>query len=404
MSITFGNNIDLAGLQLLNARIHVLASDPGSPVSGQIWYNSTSNTLKYYNGSGVQTLGVAGVGGDADTLDGHDSTYFQVGDATLTALAAFNTNGLLTQTAADTFTGRTLTAGSGKIAVTNGSGVAGNPTVDLGTVTTTDVGEGTNLYYTDVRVRANRLDQLAAPTASVSLNSQKITNLLDPTSAQDAASKAYVDATSAGRDWKDNVRAATTANITLSGTQTIDGVAVIAGDRVLVKDQSTGANNGIYVVAAGAWSRSTDADTAAELNAGATVSVAEGTVNGDKRYLLTTNDPITLGTTALTWTLDAGEVTVAGTGITKTGTTLAIDTASGYGVRKYATDIGDGSATSFVVTHSLSTRDVQVQVRANATPWAYLFPDVEATSTTTVTIRFGGTAPTASQYRVIVTG
>lgn len=74
-------------------------------------------------------------------------------DATLTALAAYNTNGLLTQTAADTFTGRTLTAGSSKISITNGSGVSGNPTVDLGTVTTADISEGANLYFTDERAQ-----------------------------------------------------------------------------------------------------------------------------------------------------------------------------------------------------------------------------------------------------------
>lgn len=103
-------------------------------------------------------------------------------------------------------------------------------------------------------------------------------------------------------DWKESVRAATTANITLSGTQTIDGVSVIAGDRVLVKDQSTGANNGIYVCASGSWSRATDADTSAEVTADLAVFVEEGTANGDKIFILTTNNPITLGSTSLTFT------------------------------------------------------------------------------------------------------
>src|SRR5437764_12386180 len=96
---------------------------------------------------------------------------------------------------------------------------------------------------------------------------------------------------------KQPCRVATTATITLSGTQTIDGVAVVAGDRVLVKDQTTGSQNGIYVVAAGAWSRATDADVSAEVTAGLFTFVAEGTANGDNGFVLTTNDPIVLATT-----------------------------------------------------------------------------------------------------------
>lgn len=102
-----------------------------------------------------------------------------------------------------------------------------------------------------------------------------------------------------GGDFKDSVRAATTANITLSGAQTIDGVSVVAGDRVLVKDQSTGADNGIYVAASGAWSRATDADTGGELSAAATIPVEEGTANADTLWGLSNDGAIVIGTTAL---------------------------------------------------------------------------------------------------------
>lgn len=152
----------------------------------------------------------------------------------------------------------------------------------------------------DTQVRTSRLDQMAAPTASVGMNSQKITSLLDPTSAQDAATKAYVDALANGVAPKESVRAATTGNITLSGAQTIDGVSVIAGDRVLVKNQSTGAENGIYVAAAGSWTRSADADSAADILS-AFCFVEEGTTLADTAWLLTTNATITLGTTSLSW-------------------------------------------------------------------------------------------------------
>ena len=147
-----------------------------------------------------------------------------------------------------------------------------------------------------------------------------------PSAAGDAATKGYVDSVCQGLDTKFSVRAATTANITLSGTQTIDGVAVIAGDRVLVKNQSTGSQNGIYVVAGGAWSRAADADTSAEVTSGLFTFVSEGTVNASSGWVLTTPDPITLGTTSLTFTQfsGAGQI-VDGAGLSKSGNTLSVN-------------------------------------------------------------------------------
>lgn len=102
-------------------------------------------------------------------------------------------------------------------------------------------------------------------------------------------------------DFKDSCRVATTANITLSGTQTIDGVAVVVNDSVLVKNQTTGSENGIYLVKSGAWTRRTDFDEVAEVSAGCLIPVTEGTAGQDKLYTLTTNDPITIGTTSITF-------------------------------------------------------------------------------------------------------
>lgn len=116
-----------------------------------------------------------------------------------------------------------------------------------------------------------------------------------------------------GGDFKDSVRAATTANITLSGAQAIDGVSVVAGDRVLVKDQTTGNENGIYVAAVGAWTRATDADTGAEFNPGAVIPVEEGTANGDTIWLLTNNGTVTIGTTALVFSNAFGSGGTPGT-------------------------------------------------------------------------------------------
>lgn len=117
----------------------------------------------------------------------------------------------------------------------------------------------------------------------------------DAEAARDAA-----QAAAAGMKWRPDVKVATTANITLSGTQTIDGVAVIAGDRVLVKNQTTTSQNGVYVVAAGAWSRATDADTWNELIS-QVVSVQQGTLNADLIFICTVDSGGTIGSTAVTW-------------------------------------------------------------------------------------------------------
>lgn len=177
----------------------------------------------------------------------------------------------------------------------------------------------------DTQVRLSRLDQMAVPTSAVSANNQRITSVASPSVGTDAANKDYVDAARMGMDFKESVRATTTANITLSAPQTIDGVAVIAGDRVLVKDQSGGITNGIYVVAAGAWTRATDAATSAQVTSGMFVFVEEGTVYGDSGWVLSTNSTITLGTTALTFVQfsDTGNI-VGGNGLVKTGNTLDI--------------------------------------------------------------------------------
>lgn len=155
----------------------------------------------------------------------------------------------------------------------------------------------------------------------------RITNALDAVSAQDYVTLAQLNAISVGLDVHPSVRAASTVNLVLSGTQTVDGVALVVGDRVLVKNQSTGANNGIYVVAAGAWTRALDADTSPEVTGGMFTFVEEGTGTADTGWLLTTDNPITLGTTALVFTQFSGAGSyTAGSGLTLTGTTFSVNT------------------------------------------------------------------------------
>jgi phage-related tail fiber protein len=220
----------------------------------------------------------------------------------------------------------------------------------------------------DGQVRLNRLDQLAAPTTSVSLNSNKITNLLDPTNPGDAANKNYVDASQQGLVVKDSVLAATTGNITLSDTQTIDGVALLTGNRVLVKNQDTGSQNGIYVVASGAWSRSADADESSEVTSGLFAFVEDGTVNGNTGWVLQTTGTITLGTTSLTFAKfsGAGEI-VGGAGLIKTGGTLDINTASSSRIVVNADSI-DLATAGTAGTYKSVTTDAYGRVTAGTNP------------------------------------
>lgn len=176
-------------------------------------------------------------------------------------------------------------------------------------------------------VKAQSLNDLIAPTGALSINDQRLVNVADPVGAQDATTKAYVDSVAQGLDAKASVRAATTANMTLSGTQTIDGVVVVVGDRALVKNQTNPAENGIYVVAFGAWSRSADANSWNEL-VSAYVFVEAGTVNANAGFTCTAQAGGTLGTTPITWVQfsGAGQV-IVGTGLLKSGNTLSVDTS-----------------------------------------------------------------------------
>lgn len=286
------------------------------------------------------------------------TTEVQPIDADLTAIADLTGTGILTRTGTNTWNLDTNVYLTGNQTITLSGDATGSGTTSIvvtlkdtgtaGTYTkiTTDakgrVISGTSLSPSDIptltavkisdfdtQVRTSRLDQMSAPTASVSMNNQNLTGLADPVNAQDAATKNYVDSAVQGLDPKASARVATTENITLSGLQTIDGVLLVAGDRVLVKNQSTASQNGIYVASASAWDRSLDANTWNELIS-AYVFVEQGSVNGDNGYLVTVDAGGTLGVTDVTIVQfsGAGQIT-AGAGLTKTGNQLDVGGTAG---------------------------------------------------------------------------
>jgi len=337
---------DFSKNEIQNAVIQVLASAPGSPVEGQIYYNSTDKKEYYHNGTTFVT----------DTDRSRHS-----GTQTASTISDF-----------------------------------------------------------DTQVRTSRLDQMAAPTGSVSMNSQKITNLASGTSASDAVTLQQLQDQVAGISWKDEVAVATTATGTLATAyengDVVDGYTLVTGDRILIKDQSTASENGIYTVnASGAPTRATDADSAAEIR-GAAVFVANGTTNGGTRWVLNNTGTITIGSTSLTFVQFGGGATyTAGNGLTLSGNDFNVGAGTGITVnandvavdvsvvaRKATGLIGNGSSTSIVFTHSLSNQWCTVQVYEVAT-LKQVECDIELTSSSTCTLIFA-VAPASNAYRVIVTG
>lgn len=260
----------------------------------------------------------------------------------------------------------------------------------------------------------------------IDLNGQRAVSAGDASSATDLTTLQQVQALVAGLGGLHApVVAAATGNITLSGTQTIDGVGVTAGQRVLAPAQTTGATNGIYVVAAGAWSRASDADTSAEFANGFATTVLSGTTKGTGTavtnpltWTMTNTTAPTLGTTALVFAPAAtggGTYTADGQGIELSGSQFALelDTASGLSksatglkvdtavvVRKYAADcLVTTNPQTF--THLLGTNDVTVTVWDVAGA-EVVYPDITKGSGTVIID--WGSAPTAGQYRVIVHG
>lgn len=197
-----------------------------------------------------------------------------------------------------------------------------------GLSTPTGSTDAANKGYVDNQVASRLALAGGTMTGAIAMSNNKVTGLGTPTADQDAATKAYVDSIAQGIDAKASCLAATTANITLSGTQTIDGVAVAAGQRVLVKNQANAAQNGIYVSAAGAWTRAADADTWDELVSAYTF-IEQGTDNGNNGYICTVTAGGTLGTTPVTWVQFSGAGQInAGAGLTKVGNTIDVVTAS----------------------------------------------------------------------------
>lgn len=361
-------NLDLSKFQLQNAVMHTLSAAPASPTEAQHYYLSSTKIPMYWNGTAWRPM-------DASAL-----TDGSIPNSALTTnpLARVNHTG---QQPASSIS-------------------------DLATV-----------------VKAYRHDEFAVPTAPVSYNNQRITALADPIAAQDAVPRdwaiALMQSAASGIDSKPSVRVVAIANLTLSGLQTIDGITVAAGDRVLATAQTTGSQNGVYTAASGAWTRAVDADATGEITPGAFWFIEEGTTYGSSQWRCSNTGTITLGTTAVTIAQFGAATTYApGNGLQLTGNTFSVklDTSSGLVssgtglkidtatvTRKYAATItGNGSLTAFAITHSLGTKNVVVAIRDSGD--TVVLVDWTATDTNTVTVNFGLAPANAVTYYVAVVG
>ena len=275
----FVTNLNLNQNELQNGKFQVVASDPSTGnFEGRLIYNSTEKTIKYFNGTSWEKL-IIGV-----------------------------------ETAGSASAALTINESNGTISIEPNLATTSNP----GVMSTSDKSLLDNASSSD---GVNTL---------VKRNGDGRFQVAEPVNALDAANKAYVDAARSGLDVKESVHVATTGPVNLASDlntgDTIDGHVLETGDRVLVKDQVTASENGIYVVSAsGTAQRATDADTSAEVTSGMFTFVTNGTTYGDTGWVLTTNNPITLGTTPLTFAQfsGTGQIT-AGEALEKVGSTLNV--------------------------------------------------------------------------------
>ena len=305
------------------------AGAPSTLANAELAFNEQTNVLYYGTGTGgaggtaTSIIPIAGSGAFVDTSNNQTIGGVKTFSSTIVGSVDGNAG-----TATKLATARTISVSGDADGSASFDGSANadiaitldTVNADVGTFTKVTV-NGKGLVTAAVNAT---LDDIGSPTASYSFGNQLLTNLADPVSDQDAATKIYVDNVAQGLDVKASVVASTTGNITLSGAQTIDGVSITAGMRVLVKAQTNAAENGIYVASNTSWSRSADADTWNELVSAYTF-VEEGSAYADTGWVCTVNSGGTLGTTPVTFSQFSGAGTYqAGTGLTLTGNTFSI--------------------------------------------------------------------------------
>jgi hypothetical protein len=391
----FAAQIDTQQIPIKSLVPEASGTAPSGPTLGQLWTDTANDVVKWWDGGAWIPL-------DGSVIPDGSITDSDVSPTAAIALSKLATDPLARANHTGTQTAATIS--------------------DFNTA-----------------VQTSRLDQMAAPTAAVNVNGQKITSLGDPTLGTDAANKQYVDSARAGiAGVKDPVRVASQANVTIASPgAAIDGVTLTTGDRVLLAGQSTGTQNGIYAFqgAASAMTRATDADSAGEIQDGTLVAVSEGTYAGSQ-YIQTGTPSGAPGSWTMAWTVynTAGSSYSAGAGLTLAGSTFNVQAADGS-ITVNADDItvglvpltkGGTNATTAAaartnlvavtaysadapaltagvagnVVHSLNSTDVQVYVR-EITGGARVYLDETVVDVNTISLK-ADVAYGAGTLRVVV--
>jgi hypothetical protein len=371
MSIPVADSLDLLKQEILNAVLQNLAVAPAQPRVGQYFYDTVLNTGVFWDGTTWQPF---------------LATKLPDGSIQLSKLAV-------------------------------------NP---LDRANHTGTQNSSTIQNFDTAVRANRLDQMTAPTAPINMNGQRLENVGAPMSPNDAATKQMVEDAIAlivsANALKGKVRAAVGTNINLAAPgNSLNSVTPAPGDAFLLYGQTDGTQNGPYVwTAAGTpMARADNWNTQAEAVVGSYWIVAEGTYAD--HYALMTNDAFTLGSSALVVQFTGVAASyVAGDGIVITGNSIAVKVAASGGltngpagvaidpavvVRKViATITGDGVTTAFSVVHGLGTLEPDVSMREDVAPRRSWLPSWDATDLNTVNVKFGIAPAAGLVYKVSVQG